>query len=277
MRGSEEDLLMSFNYVPVTEDFRGKFWRPAKDFSFARNYILIPISLIELRELVLAFPIFFVKDSSEQMFPVVPLNFLPQGNLFVSSEGRWRGKVLPQFLVGFPFGLAYNSSGEPILVIEESFVLNRPEEGAFPFFKEDGKLTEEVSKIVQFLIQREEGYRLARRVSALLNELELFTPWEITLKLNDEETKIVGLYAIDLQKYLALSDENYLKLRKGGALLLIYAHFFSLPNVNLLLKLLQGQTRATSSKVFPEATSKTSKEISEKDLENLLKNLKFPK
>lgn len=276
---------MSQNYVPITKEFMGKFWKPCSDFFYAKEQILIPISMHEIEQVVHYFPILFIKDASGMYLPVALLSFLSGFNPFVASDGRWLISYVPHFFVGHPFRLGYDQNQEPALLILETHLLEEATEGALPLFNEDGTLAERVLKIFQFLIQREEGYRLGRKAAHLIAELELITPWELSLKLDEEIRKISGFFAIDFQKYFELEEESYLRLRKERADFLIYAHFFSLPKVESLIKILnfvlESQRKQSQIKEAPppapteKATTLESQTTSE-ELENLLKELKFP-
>jgi len=68
-----------------------------------------------------------------------------------------------------------------------------------------------------------------------LVEFELLAPRTITAKQNEAQQVLEGLWIIDEEKFNALTDERIVQLQRDGYLGLIYAHLFSLRNVNRLL------------------------------------------
>ena len=80
------------------------------------------------------------------------------------------------------------------------------------------------------------------KIMKLLQELDLFTPWEIKF-LNHEEvtTAVQGIYKINEEKLKQLNDEDWLSLKNGEALPVIYGQLISTGNAQTLASNLQSK------------------------------------
>jgi len=285
------------NLIPVTlENCKDKFWQKPANFLFARSTYLIPVSLNEINHLLLFLPLLFIKDKNEKFRLVALLNLLPQGNLFVNEKGQWFGRYLPMYFAAYPFFLGFTEKKEPILLIDENFLLPAPQDSSssaspdknpdinpnnnpnnnsqgHPFFTEKGELTEELKQIAQFLLIRERGYEAVSNLCDQLAELDLFEPFPLTIKIGHEEKTLQGLYRINLEKYTNLEDEKVLSLRKSGAQIVIYGHLFSLLNLDFLISLLNLQ----ASTAPDESTAQSAISAKPKSLAQATPKAKFRK
>ena len=81
-----------------------------------------------------------------------------------------------------------------------------------------------------------------RAVNALA-DADLIAPWEINLKQGEEVVPVDGLFRVDEATLNKLDDEDFLTLRKAGAVAIAYAQLFSISQLAVLERLgvLQGQ------------------------------------
>ncbi len=260
--------------VPLTKkEFENKFWKKPENLLWAKNISAVPVALEEVRILCLFLPLVFVKTQEENFGLIALLNLLPEGNLLVDHQGKWVGRYIPWFFITYPFFLGFTEREEPFLLVDEDFILQEP--NGLPFFKEDGTLHEEVIKIFNFLIKRHKSYQSISILCEKLADFNLIEPWELKIRFQEETKPVDGLYRINWEKYASLKDEEVLQLRKYGALLLVYAHLFSLANVELLANLAKLHALKTQPPEIPEAQRISSKETPLEDLEEILKELKF--
>jgi len=231
-------------FIPVVkENLKDKFWKRPENMSFAKSAVIIPVALREVARLLLFLPIAFHKVG-ENYRPVALLNLVPQnGNLFVNQKGIWIGRYMPLFFSAYPFTLRFTEDKKIVLLVDEDFIVN---DSGTPFFKENGELSDEVNKIIKFLLERERDYQLSSQICNKIAEMDILEPWE--LKINNQKTSIKDLYRINLNKYTELEDEKVLELRRSGAFILIYAHLFSLTNIDSLANLLKLLTAQKQNK-----------------------------
>lgn len=268
-------------FIPVTKELKNKFWKKPENMLFAKNISAVPVAIDEISKLSLFLPLVFIKGQNEKYELIALLNLLPQGNLFVNNQGGWIGRYIPWFFLAHPFTLGFTEKKEPVLLIDEDFLVSDSE--GRPIFKENEELDDEIINILKFLLERARGYQMTSQICDKIAEMELFEPLNLKIKTGEQEKPIEGLYKINLEKYTQLEDEKILELRKYGAFILIYAHLFSLNNLEMLVNLLKFQASQAqsvqakkTSEVFEEKKTHVSEEISSEGLEEILKELKFP-
>ena len=233
-------------FIVITkEDFKNKFWKKPENMFYGKDVSAVPVALEEIRFAALSFPIVFTKNKEERFVPVVLLNIKPDGNLFVDKNGRWTGRYIPWFFLAYPFRLALTEKQEPVLTIDEDYITEGEGE---PFFDENGDPTKEVLNMLQFLMRREKSYKDAFQICDKLKDMNVFEPMNIKIK----KEVVKGLYRINPKKIDELEDKEFLNLRKTNALILIYAHIFSLPNMNILIKLFQQKREQEEIKLKAE-------------------------
>ena len=71
----------------------------------------------------------------------------------------------------------------------------------------------------------------------------MIVPWPLVVRHGEEkETPIKGVFRIDEGKLNQLEDDQWLALRRAGAMPLIYGQLLSMGNLGKLLKILQHKT-----------------------------------
>ena len=107
------------------------------------------------------------------------------------------------------------------------------------FFSGDGKLSQSLSALVEFLRQVE-GSRVATELAmASLVEAGLIESWPLELEVDGKKTAINGLLRVNEQALTRLDDEAFLKLRKTSALNLAYAQIMSMGQVTRFHQFMQ--------------------------------------
>jgi hypothetical protein len=132
-----------------------------------------------------------------------------------------------------------NEEGELALYIDEDSPLIMDE--GEPLF-EDGSPTEYLTTIKQYLPALYNSGVRTSKIMKLLQELDLFTPWEIKF-LNHEEvtTTVQGVYKINEEKLKQLNDEDWLSLKNAEALPVIYGQLLSTGHAQTLASNLQSK------------------------------------
>lgn len=217
-----------------------------------RNVKIAPLTNVEelgtqhamgvvVQEFALAgnqYPIAFVKNpNDDSYFPVAIMGLEPNTNLFVTSEKKWDGMYLPARFTHKPLSVIPNpnDANQFAIAIDMASETVSEEEGE-ALFKEDGAETEYLEKRKKALISYVEHEQITKAFIDELVKYELLHQQNIGVKVKDKEYNLTGLFLVDEKKLNALSDEDFLALRKKGFLGPIFAHLGSMHQVNNLIQ-----------------------------------------
>ncbi|MCA1793822.1 MAG: SapC family protein [Desulfobacteraceae bacterium] len=101
--------------------------------------------------------------------------------------------------------------------------------------------------MLNFLSQVEQNKRKTIQAVAALAEAGVITQWPLKMKYEDQEKPVAGLHRIDEAKLNSLEDEQFLKIRKAGALPIAYAQLLSMENIRMFEKLAKAQEGTAAS------------------------------
>ncbi len=207
--------------VPVTrESHYGKCLRPVSSFAYAAANSATEVVLGEISQVAACFPMFFTRQGNQ--FHLVALMGLAAGeNLFVDSSGVWTTSYVPAALRAYPFLLGANpSDGQPTVMIDEDAGLLSEAEGE-PLFGTgaegaDGPLGRALRLLTQMSLE-------VNRTGTLITQLEQYGLLRPAAQGGAEG----GLLTVDEAALNALGDEQFLALRRSGALAVAYGQMFS--------------------------------------------------
>lgn len=184
------------------------------------------------------YPIVFVKEKDkETFFPVALLGLEPQKNLFVNADNKWEGMYMPARYTHKPFSVIPSQDDANLFGIAinmDSDVVSEDEGEAL--FTGEGEETEYLASRKKSLISYVEHEQITKAFIEELVKLDLLHPQNIGVKVGEQEYNLNGLFIVDEKKLSALSDEDFLSLRKRGFLGPIYAHLGSMHQVNNLIQ-----------------------------------------
>ncbi len=209
-------------------------WKRPSGFAFAAKNMTLPLLLGEMSRAVTAFPIGFL-DTGNGFLPAALLGLDEGCNFFVSPDGSWRGSHTPAVLGTYPFSLGQSEQNVKVLCFDADSGLVGEEGG--PLFGEDGSLAPEISAILEVLTRMEGERQATLQASEILAKTGLIVPWEITIQDGDESRKVAGLFKVDEAAMNALADDDFLELRKRGALPLAYCQLLSMQHLQSLGRL----------------------------------------
>ena len=225
------------------ERHTGRSWQPYKDYAFARTRAVLPLFASEIGKSALSFPIAFLAEG-EEFIPIAVSSLDNKRNLFVAPDGRWLANYVPAVLRGYPFALLDNPDGNPdgnkIMCFDEASGLLLEDTSGEPFFDETGELAKPGRKVLEFLSALEGQRAPTLQACAALTEAKLIVPWDITLKTDDGELKVNGLYKIDDTALTALPAAAFEGLRQAGALPMAYYQALSMHNLSILGRLAES-------------------------------------
>lgn len=239
---------------PISRDRHAtKFWQRFTSYEFARGEAIAPLVGAEVASAMQTCPIGFVQDG-EQFFPVAVLALQAGRNLFIAPDGKWIGGYIPAMLRGYPFRIGQTESGEQLLCIDEDsgLITDGPEGEAF--FDDNGELSDDIKKILDFLGQTHQNRGATLKVCSLLSEHDLIVPWDITVRTAEGDKPLGGLFRVDENALNALETEPFDVIRRAGALPLIYSQLLSMQHMTLLGKL--ADAHANRAALMSKATPK---------------------
>ena len=224
--------------VPVTKQQHvGKKILPVNTFRFAEKAYLVSLIANEFNKAASIYPIVFGQDSGD--FRPFALLGLKQGeNLFVDKDGRWKAHYIPAIIRRYPFVLGRNEgTSDLMLCIDEESEFLSDTEGE-PLFDEQGNPSPIIAKARNYLVELQRFSELTNLFAKELARLGLLTPLQMQIR-NTEGVlvKIEGVSAVNEKKLNELPDEDFMNLRKRGALGLIYSHLISLSQIERLVQM----------------------------------------
>lgn len=158
-------------------------------------------------------------------------------NLYVDGSD-WVGGYVPESVRCYPFTMqAHPDDSEKLYIgLFETVDLVNKDHGEL-MFNEDGSETEWMSLTKKFLGHVYTHEFLTSEFVAELDSLGLLIAQSLSMNIKgkEEPSQMSGFYIVDKAKLDALSDEDYLKLRKNNAWTAIYAHLSSLANIKKLI------------------------------------------
>jgi hypothetical protein len=232
-----------------------------RNYWFSNNLSLAPIYDFEVQRAVSCMPLVFTKHASMmQMCGVLGLK--KNRNVFVNADGSWEGDFVPAVFRAYPFAIGeLNDKTMTVLFSEESKSIVERGFGD-PFFNEDGTEGAILKSQIELLSRISRGKIIGEQACSLLGEFDLFEPLSIGFeKTNGGHAKIQGLSTIAVEKFRHLEEEKFLNLRKTGALDLIYAHFYSMNNINRLTQVMSTKSNTNLENLGQEIFGGSEKEF----------------
>ena len=128
-----------------------------------------------------------------------------------------------------------------LCVDEDSGVIRDADEKGEYFFTTDGKLSQSVSTVMEYMRQIESNRMATDLAVASLAEAGVIEPWALEVRAMGKQAAIKGLYRVNEAALGGLDDKAFLKLRKTSALRLAYAQVMSMGQIARFDQLLRLQ------------------------------------
>lgn len=220
------------------KDHANSGWRPSSNYRHAASSSSSPLLANEVALAVGVYPLAFLEDGDS--FQLVALHSLEADvNIYVNKQGRWLASYIPAWQRSHPMRLLRHDVSDGHLlcvdVASEAYRSEVEEKGDLRFFDDQGKATEELEKIFEFLQQCHKSRALTERLVGQLAEAGLIQPWGLqSQNAAGEVTDITGLFQIDETKLQQLPGEVLTVLAESGALAIAYGQLFSRSQLNVL-------------------------------------------
>lgn len=210
---------------------------PNKDFAHIADHHMTQILAHEMAHAAQELPVVFIQAEDNESFYCVALLGLKEGeNLLVNKENRWQAGFIPAGYTHHPLSLAPHPTDDSqysITIDMDSDTVSETEGSAL--YNEDGSETEELLERRKALEIYYRSSLVTKDFNTIIKDLGLLEPLRISFAVGEDKRDVTGVFAIDEKKLNALSDEQFLDLRKKGCLAPIYAHLVSLKQLQRLI------------------------------------------
>ncbi|MBY5992647.1 SapC family protein [Ferrimonas balearica] len=227
---------MEANIVPLQKEKHAKVTiKDDPGFAHVKEQHIVPVVVHEFVRASNEFPIVFVKNTETGQFRAVAMLGLKPGENYYSAESGWKGTYIPAAVTHYPLALVPDLQNQDQLMVALFDNSDRIGEGdGQALFELNGDPSAYLQQKKESLGRFIESEQVTQGFIALMNDLELLDARTLSLKIDDEEYNIGGIYMVNEQKLNELPDNKFADLRKRGFLPLIYAHLTSLHQVNRL-------------------------------------------
>ena len=142
---------------------------------------------------------------------------------------------VPAIIRRYPFALAKtDEDGKFTICVDEESGLLDDEDGQ-EIFTKDGEASPLVEKVKKYLGELQQMESFTDEFSTYLKQNNMFTPLNMKVKFKDEVKSINGVYVINEERLISLSNEKYLEFREKQYIPAIYSHLSSLSQIERLL------------------------------------------
>ena len=230
--------------VPLNKEQHGKLYiEPIEGYTFAKETNSLYIAAIEFGKILREYPIVFGSDAEGNVYPVVLLGLRKNENLFVDDKGKWHAEYIPAYARRYPFILAGPGNGNDqqfAVCIDEAYPgFNTAKEGQ-ALFDAKGEQSGVLKQAVEFLKDYQNHVQITTELCKIIKELGILEPMQANVEMRSgDKLSIGGFQCVNRKKLAELKPGKLADLVKTGQMELIYAHLFSMNNVNTLLNRLK--------------------------------------
>ena len=200
------------------------------DFDFAKIATTVLLTASEFAIASRNYPILFT--NAPEPMPIAILGIRNFENLFV-KDGQWTPQTyVPAYIRRYPFVFMETPDKSKLLLCIDAESEAIEEDGATKFFTDTGEPTDFTNKALEFCKSYQQEFEQTRQMMILLkkNDLLVNRQAEFTLA-GGGKSAITDFLVVDEQRLAQLADKDFLELRRGGVLPLVYFHLMSLMNL----------------------------------------------
>ncbi|WP_374348829.1 SapC family protein [Chitinimonas sp.] len=204
------------------------------NYGFASQAHAVPVVGPEFGDVSREYVIAFAQTGENDYAALAMLGFRQQENLFVAADGKWDARYVPVFLRRYPFITSEVEGGDAIVCIDEVGARDLSSPDGMPLF-ENGQPTDSTKQMAEILFRLRDD---ANRDKVWIKEIVdagLLKSVSASAELPGGETvNMDGMFVIDEDKLREIPADKAADWLKRGLLSLVYAHLFSLGNLNAL-------------------------------------------
>ena len=224
--------------VPLSKSDHAKLtFTAVPDFSFAAALTTMPLMGFEVPPAARCFAIAFAPSGAATPHALLGLG---DKNIFVDENNRWTAPYLPLFAANHPFSLVAvppaedGSKRQPLLAIDENAPHFASPDGQ-PLYTPAGEPTETLTKILETLADQHQAFELGVQPLTELALSGVLVDGHVVVGQGEKARSVSGLRIADRKKVMALPEVTLGKWVKTGIMEMLYAHWASMSNLQVLL------------------------------------------
>lgn len=214
-------------------------------FDFAAKVNAVPVTMIELPNIMQFYPIAF--SASSPATPLAILGLRDNENLYVNEKGEWLANTyIPAYIRRYPFIFAKNDTGDRLTLCVDNVdgLLEKSKKNLL--FNQDGEPSDLTKNALEFCRSYQGAAEQTEAFSASLESVNILMDRHAEIRLADNKVlTLSGFRQIDEAAYLKLPEETILEWHKKQWTPFIYAHLFSVNNWQKLFDLMDKRSKTT--------------------------------
>lgn len=211
-------------------------------FNFASNVNAVPVTMIELPDIMQFYPIAFSSDKPAT--PLAILGLRANENLFVNEKGQWmQGTYIPAYIRRYPFIFARNDAGDrlTLCVDDAPGVLTKGDKN--PLFDKEGEMGALTKSALDFCRSYQAAADQTQEFSNALEAANILIDRHAEVRMQDGSAlTLSGFRQVDEKKYYELPEATILEWHKRGWTRFIYAHILSTGSWQRLFALMEARS-----------------------------------
>lgn len=213
------------------------------NYAFAQNVNAVPVTLIELPQIMMHYPIVFT--AGELAFPAVLLGLRDGENLYVDKKGQWKQDVyIPAYVRRYPFIFADQPQNDQLTLCIDDVKDWLLENGGERLFNDDGEMTALTQNALEFCKSYHAASQETLRFAQALQDSGILVERNATIQIEGKEPfQLTGFRQIDETKLRDLPEATVAQWHREGWLAIAYAHLLSTQNWQKLFDTLQTNNK----------------------------------
>lgn len=211
---------------------------------YGENIHLVPIVADEINNMVLEYPLCFIKNNETGQFGLQAiLGFEPNENLFLDGNA-WNANYLPLHIKRQPFMVTVNSPNGKQPTTENSIIsinMNNArvqETEGEKLFDDKGNATDFLTQVNQMLSALTNGIMRTEKFIQTLLDLDLIEQVQLNVSLSGQQSRsFEGVYTINEKSLNRLTGEQLEPLIQNGYLQACHLILASMGNIQKLISL----------------------------------------
>lgn len=229
-------------------------------YAFAAKTNAVLLASTELAEAARDYPIAFVGPQGGPFALAALVGLRNDENLLVDDDGKWDPQTyIPAFARRYPFVLAEGEDKSVLTVCVDEAYRGLNEERGEALFDEQGRETEYLKRVLEFLRAFHADMQRTRDFAARLHELGLLVSKVLTIEQQragkTERQLLEGVWIVDEEKLRGIDDARIVELFRNGYAGWIYAHLLSLGNIRRLAARLDRASRISDESALAPTSS----------------------
>lgn len=214
--------------------------QPTEGYAHVAQHHLIPVVTAEFVPLSANAPIIFVKDGATGQFKAAALMGIEPGKNLILGVDYANTNYIPINVRRYPYCMVADDANDEqfAIGIETQCPWLNQEGKGYSLFTDEGKPSEELNQVANFLIEASKQESLTAEFINFLVNHQLLEEAELTLNLGESGSKkLTGVYQVATKQLEGLSDEAVISAHRNNYNSAIYAHLASLGQLQKLVNL----------------------------------------